>query len=120
MEAAEVDQVAVAQLEAAELDRQGALVVVADLVVPVGVDPAEDVHQLVQVVQAVVLVVQAVVLVVQAVVLVVQAVVLVVQAVVLVDQVAAVERFVVVVHVFLAQEDLPIREVGPESIVNKC
>ena len=116
MEAAEVDQVAVAQLEAAELDRQGALVVVADLVVPVGVDPAEDVHQLVQVVQAVVQVVQAVVLVVQAVVL----VVLVVQAVVLVDQVVAVERFVVVVHVFLAQEDLPIREVGPESIVNKC
>ena len=113
MEAAEVDQVAVAQLEAAELDRQGALVVVADLVVPVGVDPAEDVHQLVQVVQAVVQVVQAVVLV-------VQAVVLVVQAVVLVDQVAVVERFVVVVHVFLAQEDLPIREVGPEIIVNKC
>ena len=91
MEAAEVDQVAVAQLEAAELDRQVALVVVADLVVPVG----EDVHQLVQVVQ----------------------VVQVVQAVVQVE-VAGVERFVVVVHVFLAQEDLPIREVGPESIVN--
>ena len=85
MEAAEVDQVAVAQLEAAELDRQVALVV-ADLV---GVDPVEDVHQLVQVVQAVVQV-----------------------------EVAGVERFVVVVHVFLAQEDLPIREVGPESIVN--
>ena len=88
MEAAEVDQVAVAQLEAAELDRQVALVV-ADLV---GMDPVEDVHQLVQVVQ-------------------------VVQAVVQVE-VAGVERFVVVVHVFLAQEDLPIREVGPESIVN--
>ena len=90
MEAAEVDQVAVAQLEAAELDRQVALVV-ADLVVPVG----EDVHQLVQLVQ----------------------IVQVVQAVVQVE-VAGVERFVVVVHVFLAQEDLPIREVGPESIVN--
>ena len=92
MEAAEVDQVvqAVVQLEVAELDRQVALVV--DLVVPAG----EDVHQLVQVAQ----------------------VVRVVQAVVLVE-VVAVEHFVVVVHVFLAQEDLPITEVGPESIVNQ-
>ena len=93
MEAAEVDQVAVAQLEAAELDRQVALVVVADLVDPVGVEPVEDVHQLVQVVQ-------------------------VVQAVVLVDQVAVVEHFVVAVHVFLVQEGLPIIEVGPENILN--
>ena len=94
MEAAEVDQVAVAQLEAAELDHQVALVV-ADLV--------EDVQQLVQVAQ----VVQVV------------RVVQIVQAVVLVE-VVAVEHFVVVVHVFLAQEDLPITEVGPESIVNQC
>ena len=97
MEAAEVDQVAVGQLEAAELDRQVALV--ADLVAPVG----EDVHQFVQVAQ----VVQVV------------RVVQVDQAVVLVE-VVAVEHFVVVVLVFLAQEDLPIIEVGPESIVNKC
>ena len=89
MEAAEVDQVAVVQLEAAELDRQVALVV-ADLVVPV-------VQALVQVVQVLVQAVQAVVLV----------------------EVVAVEHFAVVALVFLAQEDLPIREVGPESIVNK-
>ena len=94
MEAAEVDQVAVAQLEAAELDHQVALVV-ADLV--------EDVQQLVQVAQ----VVQVV------------RVVQIVQAVVLVE-VVAVEHFVVVVLVFLAQEDLPTTEVGPESIVNQC
>jgi hypothetical protein len=89
VEAAEVDQVvqAVVQLEVAELDRQVALVV--DLAVPAG----EDVHQLVQVAQVVRLV-------------------RVVQAVVLVE-VVAVEHFVVVVLVFLAQGDLPIREVGP-------
>ena len=98
MEAAEVDQVAVAQLEAAELDHQVALVV-ADLV--------EDVQQLVQVAQ-----VAQVAQVVQVV-----RVVQIVQAVVLVE-VVAVEHFVVVVLVSLAQEDLPIREVGPESIVN--
>jgi hypothetical protein len=87
VEAAEVDQVAVGQLEAAELDRQVALV--ADLVAPVG----EDVHQFVQVAQVV-------------------QVVRVVQAVVLVE-VVAVEHFVVVVLAFLAQEDLLIREAGP-------
>ena len=97
MEAAEVDQVAVVQLEAAELDRQVALVVVADLVVPV-------VQELVQVVQVLVQVVQVLVQAVQAVVLV---------------EVVAVEHFAVVALVFLAQEDLPIREVGPESIVNQ-
>ena len=96
MEAAEVDQVAVVQLEAAELDRQVALVV-ADLVVPV-------VQALVQVVQVLVQVVQVLVQAVQAVVLV---------------EVVAVEHFAVVALVFLAQEDLPIREVGPESIVNQ-
>jgi hypothetical protein len=92
VEAAEVDQVvqAVVQLEVAELDRQVALVV--DLAVPAG----EDVHQLVQVAQVVRVV----------------RVVRVVQAVVLVE-VVAVEHFVVVVLVFLAQGDLPIREVGP-------
>ena len=95
MEAAEVDQVAVALL-----DHQVALVVVADLVVPVGEELVQVVQELVQELD------QELV-----------QVVLVVQVVVLVE-VVAVEHFVVVVLVSLAQEDLPIREVGPESIVN--